>query len=300
MTSERDHLADLAKSTTKNLYGLLSPTLTPSSTPKEITRAYRTAALVVHPDKNPDDPEAAAKFHDITEAHAILTNEELRGLFDAAWAAREARRATKEGYDSRRREMVDELERGERKKGGMDDEVVKERVLAEEGRRMRMELETKWRIEREEREKLERVAAISETSRAIRVRWDVAVRGIDDVTLMDRFRHWGKVDGVTIRDGERKVRFGDEKHRRVVKTGLVVFETIEDADKAIKGFEARKKKTEWRDFLVEWAEGKEPEGLVRNEKLSHDEMETFLRDEEDVLSRMISYQREKDGKMDTT
>jgi DnaJ family protein C protein 17 len=300
MTSERDHLTEIAKTTTKNLDALLSPTLTPSSTPKEITRAYRSAALVVHPDKNPDDPDAAAKFHDITEAHAILTSEELRGLFDAAWAAREARRATKEGYDSRRREMVEELERGERKKGAMDDEVVKERVLAEDGRRMRMDLEAKWRREREEREKLEKVAAVSETSRALRVRWDVSVRGIDDVTLMDRFRHWGRVDGVTIRDGERKVRFGEEKHRRVVRTGVVVFETIEEADKAVKGFEARKNKTEWRDFLVEWAEGKEPEGLIRNEKLSRDEMDAFLRDEEDILSRMVSYQRDKEGKMDVS
>ena len=35
-----------------------------------------------HPDKNPDDEEAVAKFHDINEAYEVLQDDEKRKIFD--------------------------------------------------------------------------------------------------------------------------------------------------------------------------------------------------------------------------
>ena len=41
------------------------------SSTKQIKKAYRTLAMKFHPDKNPDDPDAQEKFHDINAAYEV-------------------------------------------------------------------------------------------------------------------------------------------------------------------------------------------------------------------------------------
>ena len=43
------------------------------STTSEIKKAYRKLAMKYHPDKNPDDPDAQEKFHDINDAYEVGT-----------------------------------------------------------------------------------------------------------------------------------------------------------------------------------------------------------------------------------
>jgi len=49
---------------------------------KEIKRAYRKLAMKYHPDRNPDDKDADAKFKEATEAYEILSDEQKRGAYD--------------------------------------------------------------------------------------------------------------------------------------------------------------------------------------------------------------------------
>ncbi len=51
-----------------------------------IKKAYYKLAVQVHPDKNPDDPEAQSKFQAIGQAYQVLSNEQLRKRYDARGA----------------------------------------------------------------------------------------------------------------------------------------------------------------------------------------------------------------------
>ncbi|MFW5923053.1 MAG: molecular chaperone DnaJ, partial [Planctomycetota bacterium] len=49
---------------------------------QEIKKAYRKCALKYHPDRNPDDPEAAEKFKEAAEAYDVLGDEQKRRQYD--------------------------------------------------------------------------------------------------------------------------------------------------------------------------------------------------------------------------
>lgn len=54
----------------------------PAASELEIKKAYRKLAITTHPDKNPGDETAHARFQSIGEAYQVLSNEDLRKRYD--------------------------------------------------------------------------------------------------------------------------------------------------------------------------------------------------------------------------
>ena len=53
-----------------------------SASADEIKRAYRRLAKQYHPDRNPDDPSAEAKFKEVQAAHDVLKDPQKRSQYD--------------------------------------------------------------------------------------------------------------------------------------------------------------------------------------------------------------------------
>ncbi|KAJ3341829.1 hypothetical protein HDU93_003950 [Gonapodya sp. JEL0774] len=117
---------------------------------KDIARAYRKKALLVHPDKvGPDNKEAAEQFLLLTKAYDVLSDPERRAPYDTLHRARLAQKARFEQLDAGRKKLRSDLEAREeeaRKKRKQDlDDDLKMKMdierLREDGLRRLREME---------------------------------------------------------------------------------------------------------------------------------------------------------------
>src|SRR4029079_14902264 len=66
--------------TTRDYYEILGVVKTADG--EEIKRAYRRLAMKFHPDRNPGDAEAEAKFKEAAEAYEVLSDDSKRKIYD--------------------------------------------------------------------------------------------------------------------------------------------------------------------------------------------------------------------------
>jgi molecular chaperone DnaJ len=69
-----------ANVTKVDYYELLS--VSKDANDQEIKTAYRKLAMQYHPDRNPDNPAAEAKFKECSEAYSVLSDSEKRAAYD--------------------------------------------------------------------------------------------------------------------------------------------------------------------------------------------------------------------------
>src|SRR5580693_5861629 len=67
-------------SSKREYYEVLS--VTREVTSDELRKAYRREALKHHPDRNPGDASAEAKFKEVNEAYQVLSDEQKRRIYD--------------------------------------------------------------------------------------------------------------------------------------------------------------------------------------------------------------------------
>lgn len=72
---------ELKKSQRKDYYKILE--VAKDADARDIKKAYRRLAIVHHPDKNPNDPQAEDKFKDIGEAYETLSDPQKRARYDS-------------------------------------------------------------------------------------------------------------------------------------------------------------------------------------------------------------------------
>lgn len=262
---------------TIDFYELLG--VTPSSSESDIRRAYRRTALKYHPDKNADNPAAVEKFHLLQIANDVLSDAEVKALYDNARTVREAKRRQHELFEGKRRQMKEDLERREGgvKRKRAEEEGTQERLereikrLAEDGRRRRLErqemlsrqnLEEQVKADEQQtraQQPLEPEDRSDELDRSIKVRWAREKEGdgyaIDKDQLSSLFARFGEVENVVVsKDKKKKV----DGVKRLVATAFIVFHSMLGAHAAVTDMDKLKSERPWNSLEVVWASGNEP------------------------------------------
>ncbi|PIA44048.1 hypothetical protein AQUCO_01800237v1 [Aquilegia coerulea] len=208
----------------------------------EITKAYRKKALLLHPDKRPNDKNAAVEFQQLKSSYEILKDEKARKLFDDLLRVKLEREQRQTQYDSKRRRMMFDLEERERASFSFSLMTPDLKVRREEERIAKLFMEEIERIRAKHREKsggfgtpmtplrsdLNGEDGNSEdldSEKVLKVSWEGNQDDYSSEKLRNLFEEFGDVVDVVIRSTGSK--------RRRTKSALVVMENKDAAVSAM-------------------------------------------------------------------
>ncbi|KAJ4372677.1 hypothetical protein N0V86_008041 [Didymella sp. IMI 355093] len=214
-------LEELARSTTEDYYELLA---VPFDTEESvIKRAYRKASIRYHPDKNPDNKDAADRFIALGWARDILIDPKLKGEYDRARTRRREKAFQDELLSGNRRKMKEELERRERESADFGASLKRKRAAdmseAEEGA-------GDSALGRGREEEAEGGAGkegqgapgqSAELDRTVKIRFhrEGETATWDKDAVRSKFEKYGKIDSI-IMGKDKKLKLEGEKHRKLV------------------------------------------------------------------------------------
>lgn len=191
-------------------------------------QAYRKLALLRHPDKNPDNPNAASEFAALQKAYDLLTDANARAALDSLLQAKAAQYEKVAVRDEKRRRMVEDLERREKAADGhrSTEELARARLHAEIERLKAQAREREARRAEELRRALRPTAPALEVqerlSRTLKVSWLCEAGDYTATDLKNVFSVHGPVADVIMRESKKKSK----------GSALVVMATEQGADAA--------------------------------------------------------------------
>lgn len=198
--------------------------------------------MACHPDKNPDNPKAAELFHELATALEILTDASARAAYDRILNAKKAAALRHAELDSKRRKLIDDLERREKeanaqqkaRRTGYSADKSPEEQLKDEMERLRKEgsrlLEEEQELMRkqlaEEWSKMQNAPSQWDSSQhRIKIKWKADKRddtngGYNETNLRDYLKKYGDIIGLVISSKKRG-------------SAVVEFKTQEAAEMAV-------------------------------------------------------------------
>lgn len=252
------------------------------ATDQEIKTTYRKRSLKVHPDRNPNNPDAARKFHELNQAYELLLDPLRRLALDAKLRIKLAKKERFKAYDAKRKNLVEELEERERafKKAKLDkrkeesDAAWQAEQIKEQGRKMREEREKKAKEQEKEQkeqpmeEDIDEPPPLDQFDTTVRLKY--SLKSHPDLTTKEAIAAFlspfGAVDVESIvfslktkaKKGKAKSTDSAPTHA----TALVPFKTIGDAHAAvcasISASAGVASKIDFKNMEIGWVNGKEP------------------------------------------
>ncbi|KAJ6716980.1 DNAJ DOMAIN CONTAINING PROTEIN EXPRESSED [Salix koriyanagi] len=200
-----------------NVLGLPSGEEGAKLTEKEIAKGYKLKALVLHPDKRPDDPKAHENFQKLKFSYEVLKDEKARKLFDDLLRAKREQRARRGQQDAKRQRMMSDLEERERAAFAVDPADVEKRRVEKIDRELREQVD-KIRsmftnkgvpVVKKEMAGVKESRIEEDEKKILNVRWEkVDSEGYSAERLRELFSKFGEVKDVVIRSTKEKKKRG--------------------------------------------------------------------------------------------